>query len=206
MEYDEIELVKLYEKTMDLELGPERQKAIEKALSEQAKRDIGESLKVLEKYKDVFPQDVLEAMKTLAQMATEPGDYGYPKKPKEGDEDEEGVKKMRTEVLKNRWPSLTSPQVSDDDVAELAALDLIEKAELIDAGEAVLDVAVKLAGRYVELAKSHDYLWETLTLLAKEFVELKKGSRGASDQLKDEEDIKKRGPLKWPSFASGDDE
>lgn len=72
-------------------------------LPEAAIKALQESLKILDPYSDVFPDDVLDAIKKLAGLVAESGDgkdYGYSYPGKKPDENY-GVKK-RSDL---KWPS-----------------------------------------------------------------------------------------------------
>jgi len=96
-------------------------KAKVEALDEKAKKEIGEALKLLNEYKDVYPGDVLEALKTLAKLIGSK-DYGYshgyqyPAKPGK-----------KTEKSGAKWPSLVGFDVEKGSADELVTR-LIETA------------------------------------------------------------------------------
>lgn len=196
-----------------------------KEMDEKAIKAISGALNILEKYKDVFPQDVLNAMKTLTKYAA----YGYPEKKKSELEGEEYAK----ELIEKAGAKLSKATREQLEKIMKIIEDLIGKKE--DSAKEDFDklpdkeVKVRLAKlasmedaekeriRKEEEEKDKDREGRIKTL-EDEIKKLKKG-RGESDQLKDEDDdedddkdkggdddpykkaVKKnKGPL-WPSFA-----
>jgi len=127
MDYEDAqELVEQYEEFTGVPIF----KAKVEALDEKAKKEIGEALKLLNEYKDVYPGDVLEALTTLAKLIGSK-DYGY----KYPSSKPEGGKK--TTKSGARWPSLLGFDIEKGSADELvtrlieAAMGLAEKNILL---------------------------------------------------------------------------
>jgi len=116
MDYEDAQdLVEQYEEFTGVPIF----KAKVEALDEKAKKEIGEALKLLNEYKDVYPGDVLKALTTLAKLigSQEYGyGYKYPKKP--------GKKTKKSGA---KWPSLVGFDVEKGSADELVTR-LIETA------------------------------------------------------------------------------
>ena len=116
MDYDDAqELIDEYESFTGVPIF----KAKVEALDEKAKKEIAEALKLLNEYKDVYPDDVLGALTTLAKLigSQEYGyGYKYPKKPGK-----------KTKKAGPRWPSLVGFDVEKGSADELVTR-LIETA------------------------------------------------------------------------------
>ena len=114
MDYEDAqELVEQYEEFTGVPIF----KAKVEALDEKAKKEIAEALKLLNEYKDVYPDDVLGALKTLAKLiGSQEYGYKYPTKPSK-----------KTKKAGPRWPSLIGFDIEKGSADELVTR-LIETA------------------------------------------------------------------------------
>lgn len=205
-----------------------------KEMSESAIKAISGALNILNKYKDVFPPDVIAAMKTLTKYAA----YGYPEKKSAELEDEEFTKYLiekagaklskatieQLEKIKDIVEKLIGAKdkdvkkgLTDDEYEKLPADIKVRLARATELEEAEKD-RVKKAQENEEAERE-----KRIKTLEDEIAELKK-SRGKKKGLKPEEDddehddkdkdedddytksVKKnKGPL-WPSLISKEED